>query len=81
MDYQVETNDPETQYSDQPGKRALVKGVAALAVAIAVTLVACVLASFGALPALLLLALSIPLGIWGTHKVSRNEPQIRQQQG
>ncbi|HWO13604.1 MAG TPA: hypothetical protein VNN80_29080 [Polyangiaceae bacterium] len=78
---QVERNDPETQYSDQPGKRALIKGFAALAVAIAVTLVACVLASFGVLPALLLLALSIPLGLWGTHKVARNETQVRQQQG
>jgi Flp pilus assembly protein TadB len=72
-----ETNDSDTGYSDAPGTRALVKGSAALGVAVLLSLVSLVAASLGVLPALVLLLVSIPLGVWGSHKLKRNEPQIR----
>ena len=76
---QTETNDSETQYSDAPGTRALTKGTIAIATAFIVGLVALVLAAFGLLPALALLAIAIPLGVWGKSKLAANQQQIRPQ--
>jgi Flp pilus assembly protein TadB len=72
-----ETNDSDTGYSDAPGTRALVKGSAALGVAVMLGLVSLIAASLGVLPALVLLLLAVPLGVWGSHKLKRNERQIR----
>jgi hypothetical protein len=72
-----ESNDPDTGYSDAPGTRALVKGSAALGVAILLSVISLVAASAGVLPALALLLLTVPLGVWGSRKLKRNEPQIR----
>jgi hypothetical protein len=74
---QFDSNDSDTGYSDAPGTRALVKGWAALGVAISVSLLSLVAASFGILPALVVLLFSVPLGVWGSHKLKKNEPQIR----
>jgi hypothetical protein len=76
---ETETNDPETQYSDAPGTRALTKGSVAIGAAFIVGLVALVLAAFGLLPALVLLAVAIPLGVWGKNKLAANQRQIRPQ--
>jgi hypothetical protein len=73
----TETNDSDTGYSDAPGTRALVKGGAALAVSILLSLVSLIAASLGVLPALVLLFGAVPLGVWGSHKLKKNEPQIR----
>jgi hypothetical protein len=75
----IESNDPETQYSDAPGTRALEKGFVAIVVAALLGLLAFVLAAFGLLPALALLAIAIPLGIWGKNKLAANQRQIRPQ--
>lgn len=72
-----DSNDSDTGYSDAPGTRALVKGSVALGVAILLSVVALVAASLAILPALVLLFLTVPLGVWGWHKLKRNEPQIR----
>jgi hypothetical protein len=72
----TETNDSENQYSDAPGTRALAKGSVAIAIAVGLAVVAFVLAAFGLLPALVLLAVAIPLGVWGKNKISANERQI-----
>lgn len=73
----TETNDSTTGYSDAPGTRALVKGGAALVVAVLLSLVSLIAASLGVLPALVLLLVAVPLGVWGSHKLKKNEPQIR----
>lgn len=73
----AEHNDPDTGYSDPPGTRALLKGSAALVVAVLVGLGAFVLAAFGIVPALVLLFAAVPLGVWGVKKLRRNERQIR----
>ena len=74
-----ERNDTETQYSDPPGIRALVKGSVATAAGILLTLLAVIAASFGVLPALVLLIGTIPLSIWGVRKMRRNDRQITEQ--
>lgn len=74
-----ERNDPETAYSDPPGKRALAKGSIAYAVGILIGVLALFLASLSLLPALGLLIIAIPLGIWGKKKLQHNERQIRTQ--
>jgi hypothetical protein len=74
---QFESNDPDTGYSDAPGTRALVKGWAALTSAVLLTLVALIAAALSVLPALALLLVAIPLGVWGSHELKANEPQIR----
>lgn len=73
----IESNDPDTGYSDPPGTRALVKGWLALVVAFSLGLVSLVAASFGILPALVLLFAAVPLGVWGSGKLKKNQPQIR----
>jgi hypothetical protein len=75
----IESNDPETQYSDAPGTRALEKGSVAILVASLLALLAFVLAAFGLLPALGLLVFALPLGLWGKNKLAVNERQIRPQ--
>jgi hypothetical protein len=77
----AESNDPETQYSDAPGTRALAKGSIAMVVAGGMALLALVLAAFGPVPALALLAIAIPLGVWGKNKLSANQRRIRPQSG
>jgi hypothetical protein len=72
-----ESNDPDTGYSDAPGTRALVKGSAALAIGILVSVLSLIAASLSVLPALVLLFFAVPLGVWGWRKLKRNEPQIR----
>lgn len=73
-----ESNDPDTGYSDTPGTRALVKGWAAIVVGTLIGGLSLIAASFGVLPALVLLLLvALPLGIWGSSKLKKNEPQIR----
>ena len=72
----TESNDPETQYSDSPGTRALTKGSLAIVCAIAVAVVAFVLAAFGILPALVLLVIAVPLGVWGKNELAANQRQI-----
>jgi hypothetical protein len=72
----TETNDPETQYSDAPGTRALTKGSVAIVVALITGLIAFILAAFGLLPALVLLVVAIPLGVWGKNKLAANQQQI-----
>jgi len=74
-----ERNDPETRYSDPPGIRALVKGILATAPGVLLTILAVIAASFGVLPALVILIGTIPLSIWGVRKLRRNEGQITQQ--
>jgi hypothetical protein len=76
----IESNDPDTGYSDAPGTRALVKGWAALTSSVLLTLVALTAAALSVLPALVLLLIAIPLGVWGSHKLKANEPQIRPDQ-
>lgn len=76
---QTERNDPETQYSDAPGTRALTKGSLAIVAAFGLALVAFIAAAFGLLPALVLLVFAIPLGIWGKNKLAANDRQIRPQ--
>jgi hypothetical protein len=73
----TESNDPDTGYSDTPGTRALVKGGAALIVSVVLSLISLIAASLGVLPALVLLLAAVPLGVWGSHKLKKNEPQIR----
>ena len=75
----IESNDPETQYSDAPGTRALEKGSIAILVAVLLALVAFILAAFGLLPALALLIIALPLGVWGKNKLAANQRQIRPQ--
>jgi hypothetical protein len=72
-----DSNDSDTGYSDAPGTRALVKGSAALGVGILLGVVSLVAASMSVLPALALLLFAVPLGVWGSRKLKRNEPQIR----
>jgi hypothetical protein len=74
---QLETNDPETGYSDAPGTRAAIKGWGAIATGSLLGLLALVAAAFGILPALILLLLAVPLALWGSNKLKRNAPQIR----
>lgn len=76
-----ERNDPETGYSDPPGRRALAKGSIALVMGIMICVFALVAASFGLLPALVFLAVGIPLSVWGSKKLKHNESQIRPQGG
>jgi hypothetical protein len=72
----TERNDPETQYSDAPGTRALTKGSLAVISAIVLGVLSFGLAAFGLLPALVLLVVAIPLGRWGSRKLRANEHQI-----
>jgi hypothetical protein len=72
-----ESNDPDTGYSDAPGTRALVKGWTALIIGVVLGTLSLTAASFGILPALVLLFVAVPLGMWGSGKLKSNERQIR----
>lgn len=72
---------PGQEPADPPGTSALSASSAALVGAIVLAVVAFALASIGLLPALGLLLIAIPLGIYGRGKAQRRAPQIRRDAG